>query len=416
MANSPAANPADPDSTDAMAPTGPLAGLRVLDISTVVAGPFASTLLADLGAEVLKAEMPGGGDALRRLPPHKDGVPLWWKVTNRNKKGITLDLRKPEGRELLGRLVERHDVLVENFRTGTLDEWGITRAWLQGINPRLTILRVTGFGQTGPYRNNPGFARVFEAMSGFTRMCGEEGGTPLHLGYPISDAVGGLFGAIGMLAELYRLKADPTLRGQEIDCSVTEAMMRTLDFLAIEYDQLGAVRTQSGNRSQFAAPGNIYATSDGKWASIAASTQSIFERFCAALDLQHLLADSRFADNPARVQNWQAIDKIVGDAIGRLTLAELRDRLHAHEVGFSPIYDAADIFADPHFIARQSIVSVADDELGDVRMQCVVPRFSETPVSVRRAGPSLGQHNDEIYGALGLTADEIARLRNTRTI
>lgn len=288
------------DPSHATAANGPLSGLRILDISTVVAGPFASTLLADLGAEVLKVEMPGGGDALRRLAPHKNGVPLWWKVTNRNKKGITLDLRKPDGKELLGRLVEKHDVLVENFRTSTLDQWGITRAWLQGINPRLAILRVTGFGQTGPYRNSPGFARVFEAMSGFTRMCGEEGGTPLHLGYPISDAIGGLFGAIGMLAELYRLKSDLTLRGQEIDCAVTEAMMRTLDFLAIEYDQLGQVRTSTGNRSQYAAPGNIYATSDGKWASIAASTQSIFERFCAALGLKHLLADPRFADNPSR--------------------------------------------------------------------------------------------------------------------
>ncbi len=304
----------------ATAPSGPLTGLRVLDISTVVAGPFASTLLADLGAEVLKVEMPGTGDALRRLAPHKDGVPLWWKVTNRNKKGITLDLRKPDGRELLGRLVADHDILVENFRTGTLDEWGITRAWLQEINPRLTILRVTGFGQTGPYRNTPGFARVFEAMSGFTRMCGEEGGSPLHLGYPISDAIGGLFGAIGMLAELYRLKNNPAVRGQEIDCSVTEAMMRTLDFLAIEYDQLGTVRTASGNRSQYAAPGNIYATSDGKWASIAASTQSIFERFCAALGMQHLVSDPRFIDNPSRVRNWQAIDAIVSEAIAALTL------------------------------------------------------------------------------------------------
>jgi crotonobetainyl-CoA:carnitine CoA-transferase CaiB-like acyl-CoA transferase len=402
--------------SDAIAATGPLEGLRVLDISTVVAGPFASTLLADLGAEVLKVEMPGNGDALRRLAPHKDGIPLWWKVTNRNKKGITLDLRKPDGRGLLGRLVERHDVLVENFRTGTLDEWGITRAWLQAINPRLTILRVTGFGQTGPYRNTPGFARVFEAMSGFTRMCGEEGGTPLHLGYPISDAIGGLFGAVGVLAELYRLKNQPAARGQEIDCAVTEAMMRTLDFLAIEYDQLGAVRTSSGNRSQYAAPGNIYATADGKWASIAASTQSIFERFCAALGLQHLLKDPRFVDNPARVKNWQAIDSIVADAIAVLTLDELRERLHAHEVGFSPIYDAADIFADPHFIARKTIVSVPDHELGDVKMQCVVPRFSETPVSVRRAGPSLGQHNDEIFGGLGLTAEDIGRLRDTGTI
>jgi crotonobetainyl-CoA:carnitine CoA-transferase CaiB-like acyl-CoA transferase len=400
-----------PNPSDASAPTGPLAGLRVLDISNVVAGPFASTMLADLGAEVLKAEMPGEGDALRRLAPHKDGVPLWWKVTNRNKRGITLDLRKVEGKALLGRLVAEYDVLVENFRTGTLDEWGITRDWLQGINPRLTILRVTGFGQTGPYRRKPGFARVFEAMSGFTRMCGEEGGTPLHLGYPISDAVGGLFGAIGILAELYRLKHDPTARGQEIDCAVTEAMMRTLDFLAIEYDQLGTVRTQSGNRSQYAAPGNIYATADGKWASIAASTQSIYERFCAALDLAHLVSDPRFIDNPSRVQNWREIDAIVGDAISRLTLDELGARLMKAQVGFSPIYDASDIFADPHFVARGTIVKVADEELGEVRMQCVVPRFSETPVSVRRTGPSLGQHNDEVFGALGLSAEEIARLR-----
>jgi crotonobetainyl-CoA:carnitine CoA-transferase CaiB-like acyl-CoA transferase len=404
------------DSSHSCAASGPLAGLRILDISTVVAGPFASTLLADLGAEVLKVEMPGTGDALRRLAPHKDGVPLWWKVTNRNKRGVTLDLRKADGRELLGRFVAQHDVLVENFRTGTLDEWGITRDWLQAINPRLTILRVTGFGQTGPYRNNPGFARVFEAMSGLTRMCGEEGGTPLHLGYPISDAIGGLFGAIGILAELFRLKGDPALRGQEIDCAVTEAMMRTLDFLAIEYDQLGQVRSSTGNRSQYAAPGNIYATADGKWASIAASTQSIFERLCKALRLEHLTLEPRFIDNPARVKNWRAIDAIVGEAIARLTLNELRDLLHAHEVGFSPIYDAADIFADPHFAARQTIVSVPDEELGSVRMQCVVPRFSETAVSVRHAGPSLGQHNDEIYRGLGLSVEEIARFRADRTI
>jgi crotonobetainyl-CoA:carnitine CoA-transferase CaiB-like acyl-CoA transferase len=397
-------------------PTGPLAGLRVLDISTVIAAPFAATMLADLGAEVLKVEMPDSGDALRRLAPHKEGVPLWWKVTNRNKRGITLDLRKAEGKALLGRLIEQHDVLVENFRTGTLDGWGITREWLQGINPRLTILRVTGFGQTGPYKGNPGFARVFEAMSGFTRMCGEEGGTPLHLGYPISDPIGGLFGAIGVLAELYRIKGDPNARGQVIDCAVSEAMMRTLEFLAIEYDQLGTVRTASGNRSQYAAPGNIYATADGKWASIAASTQSIFERFCMALELEHLLADPRFVDNPSRVKNYQALDVIVGGAIARLTLAELRERMHAHEVGFSPIYDASDVFADPHFISREAIVTVQDSELGDIRMQGVVPRFSETPVSVRNSGPSLGQHNDEAYAALGLSREEIARLRTAGVI
>lgn len=395
---------------------GPLAGLRIVDISTVVAGPFAAGLLGDYGARVVKVEMPGSGDSLRALAPHKNGVPLWWKVTNRNKKGITLDLRRPEGRALFAKLVADADVLVENFRPGTLDGWGLTRDWLQAINPRLTILRVTGFGQDGPYANRPGFARIFEAMSGFTQICGEEDGRPLHLGYPISDAVAGLFGALGILAALHDLARHPDRRGQEIDCSATEAMLRTLEFLAIEHDQLGAVRTRSGNRSQYAAPGNVYRTADDKWASIAASTQSIFDRLCSALGLRPLLDDPRFATNPARVQNYRLLDEIVGGAIGRLTLAELAQTLAHHEVGFSPIYDIADVFADPQIAARQAIVSVPDDELGQVRMQGVVPRFSETPAKVRHAGPAIGQHNDEVYGGLGLSAAEIAALRDRKVI
>jgi crotonobetainyl-CoA:carnitine CoA-transferase CaiB-like acyl-CoA transferase len=397
-------------------PAGPLAGLRILDISTVVAGPFAAGLLGDYGAEIVKVEMPGIGDSLRALAPHKDGVPLWWKVTNRNKKGVTLDLRLGEGRALFAKLVAEADVLVENFRPGTLDGWGITRAWLQGINPRLTILRVTGFGQDGPYAERPGFARIFEAMSGFTQICGEEDGRPLHLGYPISDAVAGLFGAVGILAALHDLARNPDRRGQEIDCSATEAMLRTLEFLAIEYDQLGAVRTRSGNRSQYAAPGNVYRTADDKWASIAASTQSIFVRLCAALDLKHLLDDPRFATNPARVKNYRELDGIVGVAIGKLTLAELRETFTRHEVGFSPIYDIAEVFNDPQFKAREAIVSVPDSELGSLRMQGVVPRFSETPGRVRTAGPAIGEHNEEVYGGLGLSAAEIAALRDRKVI
>lgn len=395
---------------------GPLAGLRILDLSTVVAGPFAAGLLADYGADVIKVEMPGAGDALRALAPHKDGVPLWWKVTNRNKRGITLDLRRAEGRDVLARLVPGCDVLVENFRPGTLDRWGITGDWLRGLNSRLTILRMTGFGQTGPYRDRPGFARVFEAMSGFTSICGEEGGAPMHLGYPISDAVGGLFGAIGVLAALLQLKGDPSRHGQEIDCSITEAMLRVLEFLPIEYDQLGAVRARSGNRSQYAAPGNVYRTADGRWASIAASTQSIFARLCAALGLESLLADPRFADNPARVANRDALDAAVGGAIVRLSLADLRERLERHEVGFSPIHDIADVFADPHLAAREAIVTVGDPELGPVRMQGVVPRFSDTPGTVHAAGPALGEHNESVYRGLGYGAEDISALRSNRII
>lgn len=390
---------------------GPLAGLSIIDISSVVAGPFAAGLLADMGADVIKVEIPGVGDALRALAPHKDGVSLWWKVTNRNKRGVTLDLRRAEGRAMLGRLVADADVLVENFRPGTLDGWGITSAWLKKLNPRLTILRMTGFGQTGPYRDRPGFARVFEALSGFTSICGEENGSPLHLGYPISDAIGGLFGALGVLAALHQLQQDPALAGQEIDCSITEAMLRVLEFLPIEYDQLGAVRTRSGNRSQYAAPGNVYRTSDGRWASIAASTQSIFLRLARALDLGDLPHDPRFATNPLRVVNRDALDDHVSAAIGQLTLAQLRARLEAAEVGFSAINDIADVFVDPQIVAREAIVKVADSELGQVRMQGVVPRFSATPCTLRAAGPALGQHNDEVWRAYGLTPDEIADMR-----
>jgi crotonobetainyl-CoA:carnitine CoA-transferase CaiB-like acyl-CoA transferase len=396
--------------------TGPLAGLRVLDLSTVVAGPLAAGLLADLGADVVKVEMPGTGDPLRALAPHKDGVPLWWKVTNRNKRGVTLDLRRPEGHGALARLVARSDVLVENFRPGTLDGWGITGAWLRAIQPRLTVLRMTGFGQTGPQRDRPGFARVFESMSGFTHICGEEGGAPMHLGYPISDAVGGLFGALGVVSALLRLARAPEEAGQDIDCSVTEAMLRVLEFLPIEYDQLGAVRTRSGNRSQYAAPGNVYRTRDGRWASIAASTQSIFLRLCAALELDALPRDPRFADNPSRVAHRDALDAIVSAAIGALDMDALRARLEAHEVGFSPVQDIADVFADPHLRAREAIVAVPDSQLGTVRMQAVVPRFSATPGQVRVAGPALGEHNDEVWREAGLSDVEIARLRDDGVI
>lgn len=395
---------------------GPLSGLAIVDISSVIAGPFAGALLADLGADVIKVEMPSVGDALRAMAPHKNGVPLWWKVTNRNKRAVTLDLHQPQGREALGRLIEAADVLVENFRPSTLEKWGITTEWLHGLQPKLTILRMTGFGQTGPKSHEPGFARVFEAMSGFTHLCGEAGRDPVHLGYPISDAVGGLFGAMGVLAALYKLKDDPSSKGQEIDCSITEAMLRVLEFSAIEYDQLGIARGRLGNTSQYAAPGNIYRTADGRLASIAASTQNIFVRLCEALGLPTLLADERFATNAQHVKNREALDTIMATAIGALTLQTLCDRLRTFEVGFSPINDIAGVFADPHFAARNAIISVHDDELGAVRMQNVVPRFSATPGAVRSAGPSLGAHNDEVWAEHGFTPEQIAFMRERKVI
>jgi crotonobetainyl-CoA:carnitine CoA-transferase CaiB-like acyl-CoA transferase len=408
-ASSPGASP-----TEAQ---GPLAGLKILDISTVVAGPWAATLLADLGAEVLKVELPGKGDALRALAPHKNGVPLWWKVTNRNKQCITLDLRRAGGKMLFERLLPRFDVLVENFRPGTLGKWGLGPERLFELQPRLTVLRLTGFGQTGPYRNKPGFARVFEAMSGFTNLCGEPDRPPLHLGFPIADAVAGLFGALGILAALHHRREHPDAPGQEIDCSLFESMLRVLDFLPIEYDQLGIVRGRSGNLSQYAAPGNVYRTRDGHWASIAASTQSIYERLCRAFGRSDLIDDARFASNPQRLANRGVLDAIIGAEVGKRSIGELRALLDANDVGFSPVNTIADVFEDPQVREREAIVTVPDDELGPLRMQGVVPKFSRTPGKVRNAGAALGQHNQRVYGELlGVTAEELERLRESSVI
>ncbi len=390
--------------------SGPLNGLRVLDLSTVYAGPFAATLLGDFGAEVLKVELPIIGDSLRDLPPFKNEIPLWWKVTNRNKRGITIDLRHEDGRALLARLLPNYDVVVENFRPGKLDSWGITKDWMHNINPSLTILRITGFGQTGPYSHRPGFARVFEAMTGFTNICGEADGPPLHLGFPIADAVAGLFGAIGALAALYQRNTNHEIKGEEIDCSLMESMFRIMEFLPIEYDQLGVVRQRSGSFSQYASPGNIYKTKDDKWASIAASTQSIFVRLCRAFEREDLIADKRFLSNAVRVEHRDALDAIIRAEVSKHTIGELSTILDENEVGFSPIYDVADIFNDPHFAARKALVSVPDSELGNVRMQAVTPVFSNSPGEVRYAGPSIGQHNNEVLTELGLSQDQIAKL------
>lgn len=400
--------------TDLCRGTGPLSGVRVLDISTVVAGPFSCTLMADLGAEVLKVEMPGEGDHIRQLPPHKNGVALWSKVANRNKRGVTLDLRQPDGIELLERLLPQYDVLVENFRPGTLDRWGLDLARLRALRPDLIVLRVTGFGQTGPYRSRPGFARIFEAMSGFVNLCGEQDGPPLYPGFPVSDALTGVFGAYAVAAAL--LHREKHGEGQEIDLSATEAMLRVLDFMPIEYDQLGVVRTRQGNLNAYSAPSSVYKTRDDKWVVLAVSAPTVFRRLAIAIGRVDLLEDPMYSSNTARIRNREGIEGIMENWFGAHTLAEASDILMRHEVSFSPIYDMADIAADPHFSAREVLVRIQDEELGEVSMQNVVPRFSATPGRIWRAGPGIGQHNDEVYGELGLSAAQQAALRSRNII
>ena len=396
---------------------GPRVGLRVLDISNVIAGPFAAGMLGDFGAEVLKIELPGIGDALRALPPHKAGKPLIWKVTNRNKKAITLDLRKPEGCALFKRLLGRFDVLIENYRPGTLDKWGLDKGTLWGIAPQLTILRLTGFGQTGPYSSFPGFARLFEAYSGLTYITGERDGPPLHPGYPIGDPIAGVFGAFGVLAALVHRLKHPDSPGQEIDLSATEAMLRLLEVLPIEYDQLGQVHERIGNDNAYVAPANILPTGDGHWVTFTCATQSIFERFAELIGRPELLADPRFARNAARVQNRAEMNAIAAQWVAALPLAEVLTKLNAAGVSVAPIYSNRQIVEDQHFIERGAIVEVADADFGSVKMPGVVPRLSATPGAIGWSGPALGAHNDEVYGGwLGLAREEQDRLRGLGVI
>lgn len=404
--------PQQPDpTTRSAAPSGPLLGIRVLDISTVIAGPFASALLGDMGAEVLKIEIPGQGDHIRHLPPHKDGVPLWSKVTNRNKRGITLDLRTPEGKDLFERMLPRYDVLVENFRPGTLARWGLPGERLREINPGLVILRVTGFGQTGPYAPLPGFARSFEALSGFVNLCGEADGPPMYPGFPVSDALTGVFGAYSVAAALMERARSSDGKGQEIDLAATEAMFRVLDFMPIEYDQLGVVRGRQGNLNAYSAPSDVYRTADDRWVAMAVSAPTVFTRLARAWGRTDLLTDPDFATNTARLAHREAIEKIARDWFAARTMEEASRTLREHDVSFAPIHDIRDVFEDPHFAAREAIISVPDEQLGPVRMQNVVPRLSRTPGGVWRSGPAIGQHNREVLcGELGLSPEELERL------
>lgn len=392
---------------------GPLHGLRILDMATVVAAPFATTLCADLGAEVTKLELPDGSDALRSLAPVEPDHALYWKVLNRGKRGITLDVRTEAGCALFLRLVEDMDVLVENFRPGTLDRWGLNLATLHRANPRLTVLRLTGFGQTGPYAARPGFARIFEAMGGLAHLTGEAGGPPQHVNFPLGDSVAGLFGAFAIAAAAAERVRCPEAPGREIDLSATEAMLRVLEPLAVERERGVRARQRSGARATYTAPSNIYRTRDGDWITLVGSSDAIFRRLCGAMQVPELADDPRFVTNPQRVRHLDVLDGRVAAWCAAHSHDELRVALDAHSVPFCKVYDIDDVLADPHFAARGAIVRLPDPELGSVPAPAVVPRFSGHAAKPPRSGPSVGEHNAEVFGALGLTAEDLRRLRQT---
>jgi crotonobetainyl-CoA:carnitine CoA-transferase CaiB-like acyl-CoA transferase len=400
------------------ATTGPLQGIRILDMATVVAAPFAATLCGDLGAEVTKLELPDGSDTLRYMLPVMGEHPLFWKVTNRGKRGITLDVRKLEGKALFLKMLPHFDVLVENFRTGTLDRWGLDLATLHAHNPDLIVLRLTGFGQTGPNARRPGFARIFEAMSGLAHLTGESGRSPQHMNYPLGDVVSGLFGAFSITSALAgRARTEPGKpRGCEIDLSATEALMRMLDPLAVEYQHQGFVRERTGARATYAALSNIFATKDGHWVTIVGTSGVTYRRIFEAMDRTDLLEGDRLASPAARMEHSDEVDTVVAQWCRGLPLAEIEARLTHHDVPHSKVYTVEDVVDDPHVQARQAIIELPDPDLGHVAAPCVVPRFSNHKAVTPRSGPGLGEHNCQVYGELGISPEELARLKTLGVI
>lgn len=397
--------------------SGPLEGLKVLDIATIIAGPSAASLLADFGADVLKVELPGRGDGARSFPPIKDGKALWWKVTNRGKQFMTLDMRKPEGARLLLRMLSEFDVLVENFRPGTLDRWGLDKATLWAANPRLTILRVTGFGQDGPYRDRPGFARMFEAMGGLTHITGEPDGEPMHPGYPVADNVGGLFGAIGILAAMFHRARHPDSPGEEIDLALTEATMKLLEFLPIEYQQMGTVRGRSGNENQYASPAAVFKTRDDRWVTLAGSTNAMFAANSRAIGRADLIDESKFASNDLRVLHSTELNAVFEAWFEDHDCDDALEVFASAGGTVAAIYDIEQIMTDPHFVARQSICDVEDEDFDQVKMANVVPRFSNNPGRIRHTGRSLGRDTEAVLKKrFGLSDDEFANLREQDVI
>jgi formyl-CoA transferase len=403
------------------APSGaalPLAGVTVLDCGQVVAGPMAAMLLGDFGAEVIKVEQPGTGDQMRYFGRRKGDVPLHWKHIARNKKSITLALNKEEGQRLFMRLVAelKADVVIESFRPGTFERWGLDYDRLRSLNRGVTLVRFSGFGQTGPYRERPGFGTLAEAMSGFAHVTGERDGPPTLPPFPLADSVAALYAAHAAMVCLYHRDLHRTGTGQCIDVSLLEPLFSLLAPHLVEYDQLGIVSERNGNRIG-SAPRNTYRTKDERWIAIAGSTQSIATRLFRTMGRPELIEDPRFATNPQRVANVEELDEIVGAWVSEFSQEEILSLLVREGVAAAPILNIEDLANDPHFAARRTIEAVPDEELGAVRMPAVLPLLSESPGRIDHAGPALGAHNREVYEwRLGLDAAELARLQEEGVI
>lgn len=401
----------DSVNTAAVRSGGPLAGIRVIETGVLLAGPFCARLLADFGAEVIKIEPPNDGDPMRTTGQALlDGKSLWWPSISRNKKCVTLNLRVPEGQAILRQLIGEADVLIENFRPGTFEGWGLGYESLRQINPGLVFVRVSGYGQTGPNRGKPGFAAVAEAFGGLRNLVGFPDRPPCRVGISLGDSLSGMFAALGVMMALYHRDVNGG-QGQVVDMALYEAVFALLEGSLTEYDKLGYQRSRTGTLLPGFAPSNLYPCRGGQWIVIAANTDGLFRRLCKLMNREELLNDPRFAHQVERGQNREAIDEIVAAWTAEQELPTLLAQLEAATIPVGPVYSIEDIVKDPHYQARGMLLTLHDRVLGELRMPGVVPKLSDTPGSVRSTGPELGEHNTEVYGSLlGLSTEDIAGL------
>ncbi|HEX2143419.1 MAG TPA: CoA transferase [Glycomyces sp.] len=389
--------------------SAPLEGLRVLDVSTLFAGPIAATFLGDFGADVIKVEHPDRPDAARGHGPAKDGVNLWWKTLGRNKRTVTLDLGTPEGADLLLKLAADADVLIENFRPGTLERWGLGPDECHRANPRLVIARVTAFGQTGPYSSRPGFGSLAEAMSGFAALTGQPDGPPTLPPFGLADGIAALAAAYAVLVALRGVDRDG--RGQVIDLAIIEPILMLLGGQITAYDQLGVLQPRSGNRSVNNAPRNVYRTGDGDWVAVSTSSQSIAERVMRLVGRTDLVSEPWFASGHTRAEHADELDAAVAAWIAARRTGEVIAAFKEAQAAVAPVYDVRGVLADPQYRAIRTVLTVDDEELGPVKMQNVLFRLSETPGAVRWPGRRHGQDTDAVLAEAGVTREQLELLR-----
>jgi len=398
---------------DRKAATGPLTDVRLIELGQLIAGPFCGQMMADMGADVIKVEPPGTGDPLRVWG--RGDYPLWWKVASRNKRCVTANLREPEGQALVRKLIANADMVLENFRPGTLERWGLGYEDLVADNPGLIMIRVSGYGQTGPYASRAGYAAVGEAMGGMRYLCGEPDRQPSRAGLSVGDTMAGTFACMGALAALHH--RDRTGEGQVIDASIYESVLNVMEATIPEYTVSNYVRERTGSSLPNVAPSNIYDCKDGIFL-IAANQDTVFRRLCTAMEQPELADDDRFATHTGRGENQAALDALINVWTGQKDVAEVEALMLKHGVPAGKIYRAPDMLDDPHFQARDAIVDVPTEKWPDLKMQNVFPKMSKTQGEIRWPGPErLGEHNEEVYGdLLGISPEELADLQSKAII